>query len=84
MLSERKSKIDLLFDSSCRTLEMHERNNETGNWIWIDVGLIIVGNVGWLTASLVADQSRQREGAENDERVRLRGEADINQCWLNV
>ena len=63
---------------------MHERNNEIGNWIWIDVGLIIVGNVGWLTASLVADRRRQRKGTEKDERVRLRGEADINQSWLNV
>ena len=45
----------------CRTLEMHERNNETGNWMWTGVGLVNVGDVGWLAARHVADRRRQRK-----------------------
>ena len=38
------------------------------NWLWIDVGLVIIGDVGWLTASLVTDRRRRRKGPEEDEK----------------
>ena len=63
---------------------MHERNNEIGNWIWIDVGLVIVGMLGGLPRASLQIPVVSERGAEEDERVRLRGEADINQSWLSV
>ena len=47
------------------------------NWMWIGVGLVIVGDIGWPTASPDIDRRRRRKGAQ-DEKVRLRGETNIN------
>ena len=35
------------------------RNDEVSNWMWNDVGLIIIGDVGWPTASLATDRRRK-------------------------
>ena len=42
--------------------ERNVRNDEMSNWMWIDVGLVIFGDVGWRTASLVKDRRRWRKG----------------------
>ena len=46
----------------CHAPERNVRNDEMSNWMWIDVGLVIIGDVGWPTASLVTDRRRRRKG----------------------
>ena len=52
----------------CHALERDVRNDEMSNWIWIDVGLVIIGEVGWPTASLVTDRRRRRKWPEEGEK----------------
>ena len=46
----------------CHAPEWNVRNDEMSTWIWIDVGLVIIGDIGWLTANLVTDRRRRRKG----------------------
>ena len=52
----------------CHAPERNVRNDEMSNWMWIDVGLVIIGDVGWPTASLVTDRRRRRKEPEEDEK----------------
>ena len=44
----------------CHAPERNVRNDEMSNWMWIGVGLVVIGDVGWPTASLVTDRRRRR------------------------
>ena len=37
-------------------------------WMWIDVGLVIIGDFGWPTASLVTDRGRRGKWPEEGEK----------------
>ena len=47
---------------NCHALERIVRNDEMSNGMWIGVGLVVIGDVGWPTASLVTDRCRWRKG----------------------
>ena len=42
----------------CHAPERNVRNDEMSNWMWIDVGLVIIRDVGWPAANLVTDRRR--------------------------
>ena len=42
------------------------------NWMWIGVGLVIIGDVGWLAASLVTGCRRRRKGPEETKSASAR------------
>ena len=46
----------------CHAPERNVRNDEMSNRMSMDVGLVIIRDVVWLTASLVTDRRRRRKG----------------------
>ena len=52
----------------CHAPERNVRNDEMGNWMSIGVGLVIIGDVGWPTASLRHRPSSSAKGQEEDEK----------------
>ena len=70
----------------CHAPEQNVTNDEMNNWMWIDVDLVIISDVGWPTASLVTDRRRRRQkGARGRRKVRLQGKININKKFgLNV
>ena len=45
---------------------MNVRNDGMNNWIWIGVGLVIIGDLGRPTATLVTDVRTLRKGAKGE------------------
>ena len=56
----------------CHAPERIARNDEMSNWMWICVGLVIIGDVGCPTASLVTDRRRWRKGQRRTKNASAR------------
>ena len=69
----------------CHAPERNVRNHEMSKWMWIDVGLVVIGDFGWPTASPSSQTVVVGERARGGRKVRLRGEININlKFGLNV